>query len=353
MRVLHVITSLGTGGAEKLMVELLPQLRAMGNEVELLLFNGARTPFYEQAEAQGITIHSLSVSGNVYSPKLIFKLLKFIRHYDIIHTHNTACQFFVPIAKCLTLGGAKLVTTEHNTYNRRRGKWIYRLPDKWMYTQYKKIICISDQTRANLETHIGKSDRIVTIYNGVDTSLYISPINDIRNKRHFTITMIAAFREQKDQDTLIRAMEYLPENYSLQIVGDGERRPILEKLAHGMKNVEFLGIRTDIPNILKSADIVVLSSHWEGFGLSVVEGMATGVPTIVSNVPGLADIVNGAGILFPEGNHMALATAIRSLCENPDKYREVAEKCQARAKEFDISKMAKAYNSVYQEIING
>lgn len=353
MRILHVITSLWTGGAEKLMVDLLPQLRSMGNEVELLLFNGARTPFYEQAETRGITIHTLGTSGNVYNPKLIFKLLKFIRRYDIIHTHNTACQLFVPIAKCLTLGGAKLVTTEHNTFNRRRGKWLYRLPDLWMYAQYKKIICISDQTRANLEQHIGKNDKIVTIYNGVDTSSFVCPINDSRNKRNFIITMIAAFREQKDQDTLIRAMDYLPENYSLQLVGDGQRRPVLEKLAFGKTNVKILGIRTDIPGILRSTDIVVLSSHWEGLSLSSIEGMASGRPFIASDVDGLHEMVSGAGILFPEGDHIALATAIRSLCESPDKYREVAEKCQARAKEFDISKMAKAYNSIYHEIING
>ena len=163
--------------------------------------------------------------------------------------------------------------------------------------------------------------------------------------------MIAAFREGKDQDTLIRAMSELPNNYSLQIVGDGPRRPILEKLAEE-KNVEFLGIRTDIPDILCSTDIVVLSSHWEGLSLSSIEGMASGRPFIASDVDGLHEMVNGAGVLFPDGDHIALASAIRSLCENPKKYKEVAERCQARAKDYDISKMAAGYNAVYKEITN-
>lgn len=351
MKILHVITSLRTGGAEHLMVDLLPELKKMGNEMELLVFDGTRTPFYEQAEAMGIKIHSLAIGESVYSPKHIFRLCRFIRHYDVIHTHNTACQLFVPIAKCLTFSGAKLVTTEHNANNRRRGKWYLKMADKWMYSRYEKIICIADQTKQNLEAHIGKKKKIITIYNGVNTANFLKPINEITNRQNFIITMIAAFREQKDQDTLIRAMAELPDNYTLQIVGDGPRRPILEKLAEG-KNVEFLGIRTDIPDILSSTDIVVLSSHWEGLSLSSIEGMASGRPFIASDVDGLHEMVNGAGVLFPDGDHIALASAIRSLCENPEKYKAVAARCQARAKDYDISKMAAGYNAVYQEITN-
>ena len=139
MKILHVITSLRTGGAEHLMVDLLPELKKMGNEVELLVFDGSRTPFYEQAEAMGIKIHSLAIGESVYSPKHIFSLCRFIRHYDVIHTHNTACQLFVPIAKCLTFGGSKLITTEHNANNRRRGKWYFKMADKWMYSRYERL----------------------------------------------------------------------------------------------------------------------------------------------------------------------------------------------------------------------
>ena len=202
MKILHVITSLRTGGAEHLMVDLLPELKKMGNEVELLVFDGTRTPFYEQAEAMGIKIHSLAIGESVYSPKHIFSLCRFIRHYDVIHTHNTACQLFVPIAKCLTFGGAKLITTEHSANNRRRSKWLLKLLDKWMYSRYEKIICIADQTKQNLEAHIGKKRKIITIYNGVNTANFLKPINEIENKQSFIITMIAAFRVEKTKTHL-------------------------------------------------------------------------------------------------------------------------------------------------------
>lgn len=353
MRILHVITSLTTGGAEHLMVDLLPKLRELGNEVELLIFDGKRTPFYEELEQQGIKIHSFGIGGNVYHPRNIFKLRKFMGSYDIIHTHNTACQLFAPVAKLLKCSKVKLVTTEHNATNRRRGKWYLKLGDKWMYAHYDHIICIADQTYSNLVDYIGQKPNISTIYNGVDVAKFLNPIKDISEQDYFIITMAAAFREQKDQDTLIRAMVDLPGNYSLRIVGDGPRRGILENLVTELglnKRVNFLGIRTDIPDLLRDSDINVLSSHWEGLSLSSIEGMASGRPFIASDVDGLREMVKDVGILFPHGDHKQLAKEIRQLCKNPDHYELVALKCQERAKMFDISVMAQKYNELYANL---
>lgn len=355
MKILHVITSLTTGGAEHLMVDLLPRLRDLGNEVELLIFDGTRTAFYEELEQKGIRIHSLGIGGNVYHPRNIFKLRKFVSKYDIIHTHNTACQLFAPIAKMLKCSKAKLVTTEHNATNRRRGKWYLKPIDKWMYARYDHIICIADQTYSNLVDHIGLKSNISTIYNGVDVNKFLNPIKDISKQGHFIITMAAAFREQKDQDTLIRAMTELPHNFRLHIVGDGTRRVILEQLVSELgliKRVDFLGIRTDIPMILKSSDVIVLSSHWEGLSLSSIEGMASGRPFIASDVDGLREVVEGAGILFPHGDYKQLAKEIRQLCNNPVHYNVVARECQERAKLYDISVMAEKYNETYKNILD-
>ena len=353
MKVLHVITSLRTGGAEHLMVDLLPQLRELGNEVELLVFDGTHTAFFDELEQKGIKIHSLGTGGNVYHPRNIFKLMKFVGKYDIIHTHNTACQLFVPIAKILKCSKAKLVTTEHNANNRRRGKWFLKPIDKWMYGRYGKIICIANQTYHNLVQYIGYKSKTLVIYNGVETEKFIMSIKDITSSTNFVVTMVSAFRDQKDQDTLVRAIKELPDNYRLQLAGDGVRRPIVEALVKTLgitERVDFLGIRTDIPEILKQSDIVVLSSHWEGLSLSSIEGMASGRPFIASDVDGLHEIVKDAGILFPHGDYKQLAKEIRQLCNNPVHYNVVARECQERAKQFDISIMAEKYNELYKSL---
>ncbi len=355
MKILHVITSLRTGGAEHLMVDLLPRLRDLGTEVELLVFDGTHTAFYEELEQKGITIHSLGIGGNVYHPRNIFKLMKFVGKYDIIHTHNTACQLFAPIAKILKCSKVKLVTTEHSANNRRRGKWYLKPVDKWMYARYAKVICISDQPQRNLEEHIGKHDNITTIFNGVDTAKFLSPIKNISGNDSFLITMVASLSAAKDQDTLIRAMVELPDNYSLRIIGDGPRRATLENLVAELElneRVAFLGVRTDIPDLLRESDVNVLSSHWEGLSLSSIEGMASGRPFIASDVDGLHEVVKDAGILFPHGDCKQLAKEIRQLCNNPVHYNVVARECQERAKLFDISVMAEKYNETYKSILN-
>ncbi len=352
MKILHVITSLHTGGAEKLMVDLLPRLRGLGNDVELLLFDGTRTFFYNKLEKSGIKIHYLTIGGNVYNPLNILRLIKYLKRFDIVHTHNTACQLFAAV--CSMLCSVVLITTEHTTSNRRRSwKW-YAPIDRWMYSRYRKVICISDQALTSLENFHGKDSKNTVIYNGIDTQQYINPINNISSKDNYTITMVAGFRYQKDHDTLIKACSLLPENYTLRLVGDGERKPILQNLVKelGIENrVEFCGLRSDIPEILAESDINVLSSHFEGLSLSSIEGMASGRPFIASDVNGLREIVNGYGILFPHADEKTLATKIKSLCENHQQYKQIAQACQERAKQYDISIMAEKYYNLYNNII--
>lgn len=351
MKILHIITSLQTGGAEKLMVDLLPRLRDLGNEVELLLFDGTRTAFYNELEQADIKIHCLSISGNVYNPLNIFKLRKYLNRYDIIHTHNTACQLFVALNNLKRK--RNVLTTEHSTNNRRRSwKW-YKQIDRWMYSHYKKVICISDKAQNSLENYIGLNNHFCTINNGVDLSKYHNQILDISRCDEFIITMVAGFRHAKDQDTLIKAITRLPKNYKLWLIGDGERREDLERLIALLRvseRVKLWGSRNDIPDLLAQSHIIVLSSHWEGLSLSSIEGMTSGKPFVASDVDGLHDVVVGAGVLFPHKNYEALAHEIKSLCENPDKYRQVAQACQERAKQFDINIMAEKYNKLYKEI---
>lgn len=356
MKILHVITSLYTGGAERLMVDLLPTLRNDEDfQVDLLLINGVETPFKKALKQAGIKVCALSMTNDVYNLRNIFRFRRFLAHnnYDIIHTHNTACQLFVPIAKSLTRNKAKLVTTEHNTTNHRRTKWWLKPLDKWMYRKYAAIVCISDLTRHNLEQYLGTDWPMHTIYNGVDTKRFARPVKDISGQQDFVVTMVAAFRPQKDQDTLIRAFTHLEPNFRLQLVGGGQRGEELKALCRELSledRVQFLGVRMDVPDIMEQSDVIVLSSHWEGFGLAAVEGMASGRPMVATDGDGLRDIVGGAGVLFQPGDDQELASAIKRLCETPDYYRQVALACQERAQHYDISVMADGYSNLYRTL---
>lgn len=353
MKILHVITTLSTGGAEHLMVDLLPRLRDLGNEVELAVFVGKNTEFYRQLSAQGVKIHSLADGGSVYNISLLFKLRKLMRNYDVIHTHNTACQYFASLSKIQNI---KLVTTEHSTSTRRRNYRIFRYIDKWMYRQYDKIICISKPSEDSLRGYIGDNYPITTVLNGIDVSKFVSANKiDLGFDNCKLITMVAGFRYEKDQPTLIRSLQYLPNNYHVVLVGDGEKRTDIERVICNLgleSRVHLLGIRNDVPSILKSSDVIVMSSHREGLSLSNVEGMASGNPFVASDVDGLREVTKGYGVLFPHGDAKILANTILNLTTDDTFRREVVNRCRERAMQYDIKTMAENYNNVYKELVS-
>ena len=166
--------------------------------------------------------------------------------------------------------------------------------------------------------------------------------------------MVAGFRTEKDQDTIIRSLKYLEKDkYELWLVGDGERRNELQSLvdSEGVgDSVIFWGIRTDVPEILKTSDIIIMSSHYEGFGLAAVEGMAAGKPIIASDVNGLSQVVDKAGIVFPKGDSKALASCITLISNNQQKYSEYSKKSVERSEVFDVSYKVNAYIEVYKKI---
>lgn len=356
MKILHIITSLHTGGAEKLIIDIVPKLQGLGHTVDVLLFDGSDTPFKQQLTKFNVKILELAKGGSVYNQLHILRLIPILRHYDIVHTHNTAPQLFTAITNLFCK--KKLITTEHNTTNRRRDLWWYKPIDRFMYNQYDKIICISDQAEENLRNYLGKCKAdITTIYNGVDINKYVSAnASDELTKIApdcRAIVMVAGFRYQKDQDTLIRATALLPKQFHTFLVGDGERKELCEKLAiteGAAERVHFMGIRMDVPELLKAADYVVMSSHWEGLSLASIEGMSVGKPFLASDVDGLREMTINAGILFPHQNAEQLAKEIMVLDENPTKYQHIADQCFNKAKLFDISVMVEKYNNVYLNV---
>ncbi len=358
MKILHIITSLRIGGAEKLVSEFAPRLQQKGHQVDVLLSDGVDSAFKKNLLANNIKIIEFSQGGNVYNPIHIFRLIPLLKKYDIVHTHNTAPQIFTALANVVC--SVVIITTEHTTSNRRRDWRWYKSIDRWMYNRYHKIICISNAAEKNLREFLGNCNtHISTIYNGIDVRTFAEAIPEKSLKQQAgdktILTMVAGFRYQKDQDTIIRAMKYLPYGkYELWLIGDGERRTILEQLCKEEQqsdNVRFLGIRNDIPEILKATDIVIMSSHFEGLSLSSIEGMASGKPFIASDVDGLHEITDGAGILFPHGDAKALAHVIEQLSKDDDLYQFTAQQCYQRAKEYDIQHTIDKYDSVYKSLM--
>lgn len=362
MRILHLITSLATGGAEKLIAETLPLYHKKGIVADVLVLNGKKHPLFKELEASGCCrIISLG-EGSVYNPLHIFKIIPYLKQYDLFHAHLFATQYFTVVAKMLSFSKKPLVFTEHNTSNRRIQNKSLAILDKWVYARYKKVICITADVKKALQQHAQlPGHQVVIINNGIniETSrnalkLSKSEIHLSLSDKDFLLMHVAGFRSQKDQPTVIRALLLLPNNVKLVLVGDGGLRGFCENMVKEMgleQRVFFIGLRNDVPALYKTCDVGVLSSKWEGFGLVAVEGMASGKPFIASDVPGLSDVVGGAGILFPQGNEQKLAEEIMKLMDSRAYREEVGERGRERAAKYDINIMVDKHIKLYKDVL--
>jgi glycosyltransferase involved in cell wall biosynthesis len=357
MKVLQVISSLYMGGAEKLLAESVPLYQSHGLEVDLLLLNGSETTLMKDLKSKtNGRIYSLG-NGSVYNPMHIFKILPYLKKYDILHVHLFPTLYWVALAKMISLSKVKIIYTEHSTNNRRRKKLVFRVLDKLIYSQYDKIITIADEVDQNLKNHLGfNPSRFELINNGVDVQLFHEAKtyskNDFFTEDDTILIQVSSFRPAKDQITVIKALQYLPISTKLLLVGEGDKMEICQNLVKELQledRVIFLGVRMDVPRLLKTADIVVMSSVYEGLSLASIEGMASGKVFVASNVPGLKEIVNGAGILFEKGNEKQFAHEISKLLTDTVYYNLISNRCYHRSKAYDIEKMIDSYIKTYKE----
>jgi len=358
MRVLQIINSLDTGGAEQLIVDSVPIYQEKGLEMDVLILKNNKTVFKRELEQRSSGKIIWLTSSSIYNPLLILKIIPYFRKYDIIHAHLFPTLYWVVLAKWFSFSKSKIFYTEHNTENRRRSHFLLKIIDRFIYSKLTFIGCISQGTYDNLNSHLKKSDRLKVINNGINLKRF-KGLNENQKRSFFSkddtvLIQVSSFKIQKDQKTLIETLKYLPDNIKLLLVGDGilrsEREKQVEELNLGSR-IKFLGIRNDVPLLLSSSDIVVLSSFYEGFGLAIVEGMAANKPVVASDVSGLREIVRNYGLLFEQGNAKDLAKQIMFLYENKELYKRIQKACLDRAKDFQIEKMVDDYINEYQKEI--
>lgn len=348
MKILHVISSLEIGGAQRLLSDLIPIQKQQGLEVSLLVNEPVRNEFTDKVEKAGVRIISLD-NPRYNSPKNILLIRKIIKDYDVVHVHLFPSLYWVALA---SVGlGVKLVYTEHSTSNRRRDKNYLRPIERFIYNRYDRIIAISKQTKDALQRWLKASDaRFAVINNGVDTKAFADKRRQVVPK---SLIMVSRFVASKDQETVIKALGYLDDDVTLRLVGEGanmEHCKIVAQQAGVADRVSFLGSRSDIAELIAESYIGIQSSNWEGFGLTAVELMAAGKPVIVSDVDGLKQVVDGAGETFRRGDERDLAAKISRLLDSRTLYDDVARKCQERAGRYDISVMAEKYGAVYDTL---
>ncbi|MUH36911.1 glycosyltransferase [Zobellia amurskyensis] len=361
MKILQFINSLTAGGAEKLLVDSVIEYHRNGISVDILVLKKTDSPFKSTLENYPeIKIIYLTETGSVYNPLHILKLNKIFRGYDLVHVHLFPSLYWASLSSTLFSYKGKLILTEHSTNNKRRNHKFLKLIDRIIYKKYDVIVAISRSAEDKLQKHLGNAfNNIRCINNGVKINNFKNAVPYNKTSLGLTennkiIIQVSSFRYPKDQKTLIKAIKNLDFNTHLLLIGDGPKKQENIDLALQLgveKRVHFLGVRSDVPELLKSSNIIVLSSHYEGLSLSSVEGMASGRPFLATNVPGLKEVVENAGILFNYEDEEGFVNAINLLLNDNQYYNNVVNSCLKRADEYTLEKMIANYTSLYNDLI--
>ena len=347
------LTSFDPGGTERQMTELIRRLddRRYRVHVVCLRREGA---WLARVERHAASIVEFRINGfaKLATVRQLWRFAQWCRREQIAVLHT--CDFYSNVFGLLggALAGVPVRIGSRRELNPDKTGGQIRL-QRLAYRFASRIVANSPAAAAILREEQVPSARVALIPNGVDADAY--PTAEPRAAVRRAIT-VANLRPEKDHETLIAAAAQLaphcPE-LRFQIVGDGSRRRVLEKLAsaRGVDHIiEFLGHREDVASLLSSADVFVLPSRSEAFPNGAIEAMAAGLPVIACAVGGLLDLVETGrtGILVPPSDPEPLAAALRSLYEDPARAaamgQEARRDVQAR---YSFERMISAFEDLY------
>jgi glycosyltransferase involved in cell wall biosynthesis len=241
----------------------------------------------------------------------------------------------------------KVVAFEHNIYTEVKS-WKQFFVDRVLQHLSANIIAVSGSVRDSLITHGIKPEKILVLRNGIDLRRYtqsesVTVRRELNLKeKEFVFLSIGRLTRQKGVDVVLHAFSHT-NGGTLLIVGDGEDRSELEKLAGILgisSRVHFMGIRYDVPNFLQSADCFILLSRWEGVGIVVLEAMATGLPVIVSDFDAALEFVQAGmdGVIVPREDPIAVSRAMERIMNNASVRDSLGRNARQSAKQFSIKR---------------
>ena len=285
----------------------------------------------------------------------IMSLGEFIRHAkpDLIIVHGYSTHIWTKLALAYAKLKVKLIHVEHNTekYTPFR-RYLTQKLDK--YTD--EYICVSKGVANHLAKQGIDKSKISVIYNGIDISKF-----DLRKQAQnvFTIGMVARFSKQKDQMTLIKALEFLvkekQEQVKLILMGVGKTKARHEKYVKENDLTKYITfIEGRLQDLITKIDLFVLATHYEGLPLVLCEAMSAKVPIIATDVAGVNEIViNGkTGLLVKENDYIDLATAIKKIKSDNTLAGELVDNSwQFINKEFNLQKMHSSYQHKIEKLI--
>jgi len=347
IRVLHIVTGMGLGGAEKVAVQL---ATARGSSAAVAWLTGPLR--WEEPLAQaGVACHPVGMRRPWHMPQAVLRLRALIRQFrpDIVHTHLIHANLAGRRAARLA-GDVPVVSTEHNLgYQGVGARWLVPL-DARTSRRNRAVVAISEAVRARCLSAGFRPDTLCVVYNGVTLPASLPPPPDARKP---LLVMVGRLHPDKGADIFIDIVERLP-SVAGRLVGDGKERANIRRLIEVSPARERLQWEPegDAACALGRATVVVVPSRREGLGIVPLEAMALARPVVAARVGGLVEVVEDGvtGLLVaPEAG--ALVASVQRLLDQPERLVEMGRAGRQRVEErFTLNRMLDGYEAIYRRV---
>ena len=360
LRVMHFVTG-GFSGATQVAIDLVRASSEKDSPFEsLLVLRRKRQTPHERVEAlrqEGLRVEVVPGAMHLATVAALIKLCRRERP-DVLVAHGFSEHLWGRYAGWWA-GVPHLVHVEHNS-KERYTRW--RLAQAhWLARRTDAIVGCSEGVKTRLLALGFPAAKVHAISNGIVMTPYEKASDLAYATREPGVVMTARFARQKDQITLIEAAKCLRDRGlrpTIWLAGGGNLRyqKKAQRRVHDLglqDQVRFLGMHRDVPGLLMSQQIFVLSSHYEGMPLSLVEAMAAGCAVVGSAVPGIQEVIQDGrnGRLFAQGDAQALADIVQDLLTHPQRAAQMATQAREDAQNaYTLQHMVQGYESLLQSL---
>lgn len=349
-----------TGGAEQLVIDFARYIDKKKYEpMVCCLTKGGQG--VEKLKSLGIPVFVLYKKSKIDFP-ILFKLIALIRRekISIVHTHMFTSNMWGRVVAILCR--VPVIISQEHAIDYWKNK-LHIFIDYFLSFFTDKIIVVSQAVGLFIKNEGVNPEKIAVIYNGIDLDRFNIEIDIHQKKRELGLNVdlpvvgtVGRLCKEKGYEYFLQAAaEILKKKFDTQflIVGDGELKKELEDYAFILginRNLIFVGECNAISEIVKTLDVFLLSSIYEGFGIVVLEAFACGVPVVATNVGGVGEVITDGidGFLVPSKDIRKMAEKVIFLLENPEKAREMGIAGQKKTrKNFGISLTVKKIEDLY------
>jgi len=367
IQILHIIKSLGRGGAETLLPETLAKHDQGRYGFHYIYFIPWKDQMVGAIRAAGGKVSCFAAKNNLAIIAKIPSIVSYVRKNNIklIHCHLPWAGITGRIVGKLT--GVPVVYTEHNMWERYH-KLTYHL-NKITYSSQERVIAVSAEVANSIRTnHKRSKPRVQVVLNGINTAKFSTeykPATDIRARYGIPdgavlIGITCVFRAQKRLTIWLEIAQKLHEKFPALhfiVVGDGVLKQEIHAKAAELQTsgyVHFAGLQTEIRPFLNAMDIFMMSSEFEGLPIALLEAMSMEVMPACTDAGGISELVKDGlnGVLVPVADPMMLVRKLEKFIADPLQIREMGRKAREMViSNFSMEKMVGELETIYSETL--